>query len=199
MLCSRVSPGALTSSTQSFKKLADLRQSPGSLSIAAWEEELENDVDREFILNGLKNGFDIIDCDATPKSVHCDSHRSAMPSSPHFNQATQQVLKEIEMGNSIVVLQPPEIISPIGVIPKPDGGVRLIHDCSRPDGLSVNDYCSADWKQKFSTVDDAASLVTPGCFMAKVDLKSAYRSVPISQPAGYWSEMAIWQSDCIPS
>ncbi|MEW8547701.1 MAG: reverse transcriptase domain-containing protein [Candidatus Thiodiazotropha sp.] len=150
------------------------------MSIAAWEEELGNDVDRDFILNGLKNGFDIIDGDASPTPVHCENHRSAMPASAYYNQATRQVLKEIEKGNYIVVSQPPEIISPIGVIPKPDGGVRLIHDCSRPDGLSVNDYCTADWKQKFSTVDDAASLVTPGCFMAKVDLKSAYRSVPIS-------------------
>lgn len=45
---------------------------------------------------------------------------------------------------------------------------------------ALNDYCSSDWKQKFSRVDDAASLMTPGCFFAKVDLKSAYRSVSIS-------------------
>ena len=60
-------------------------------------------------------------------------------------------------------------------------GVRLIHDCSRPDGLSVNSYCSSDRQQRFSRVDDAAALVTKGCFMAKVDLKSPYRSVPISK------------------
>ena len=65
-------------------------------------------------------------------------------------------------------------------IPKPDGGVRLIHDCSRPPGQSVNDYNSADWQQKFARIDDAANLMTRGCFFAKVDLKSAYRSVNIS-------------------
>lgn len=134
---------------------------------------MESDEDRDFILYGLYHGFDIIDTDASPVSVHTKNHKSAMPGSPYYHQATAQVLKEIEMGNYKVVSNPPDIISPIGVIPKPDGGIRLIHDCSQPDGLAVNDYCTTDWKQKFSRVEDAAKLVTPGCFMAKVDLKSA--------------------------
>ena len=76
---------------------------------------------------------------------------------------------------------PPKIVSPMAAIPKPDGDVRLIHDCSRPIGEAVNDYCSTDWQFKFARVDDAANLMTPGCYFAKVDLKSAYRSVPISK------------------
>lgn len=87
------------------------------------------------------------------------------------------------MGHYEIVPDPPCIISPMGVIPKPDGGRghRLIHDCSRPSGLAVNDDCSAEWKQKFSTVDEAAALVTKGCLMAKIDLKNAYRSVKLSK------------------
>ena len=45
------------------------------------------------------------------------------------------------------VSDPPDIIGPIAIIPKPDGEIRLIHDCSRPEGLAVNDYCTSDWKQ----------------------------------------------------
>lgn len=128
----------------------------------------------------MRNGFDIIDPDAVPSPVQCENHSSAKPGSPLYSKATDQILREICMGNYQVVHEPPEIISPIGVLPKPDGGVRIIHDCSQPEGYSVNDYCTTEWKQKFSRVDDAAALVTEGCFMAKVDLKSAYRSVPIS-------------------
>ena len=69
----------------------------------------------------------------------------------------------------------------MAAIPKPDGDVRLIHDCSRPVGSAVNDYCSTDWQQKYATVDDAAKCMTEKCYMAKVDLKSAYRSVKISE------------------
>ena len=95
------------------------------------------------------NGFDMIDTSANPCPVQCDNHKSAEHGSPLYLQATEQVLKEI--------------ISPMGVIPKPDGGVRLIHDCSQPAGKSVNDYCTTDWKQTFSRVDDAAGLVTERC------------------------------------
>lgn len=43
----------------------------------------------------------------------------------------------------------------MAAIPKPDGDIHLIHDCSRP--------------------------VTEGCYFAKVDLKSAYRIVGLSK------------------
>ena len=163
------------------KHVSPRKSSQSSLCLAAWEEELGNDIDRDFILDGIKNGFDIIDTTANPSPVQCDNHKSAKPGSPLYRQATEQVLKEIQMGHYEVVSTPPEIISPMGVIPKPDGGVRLIHDCSQPAGKSVNDYCTTDWKQTFSRVDDAAALVTEGCYMAKCDLKSAYRSVEISK------------------
>ena len=35
-------------------------------------------------------------------------------------------------------------------IPKPDGDVRFIQDCSRLTGQTENDYCSSEWKQSFS-------------------------------------------------
>ena len=145
------------------------------------KNKLQDDEDREFILRGITHGFDIIDIDAVPKPVQCDNHKSAQPGSPLYEQATAQILKEVQMGNYEVVSNPPLIVSPMGIIPKPDGGVRLIHDCSLPRGSSVNDYCSSDWHQHFSRVDEAAALVTEGCYMAKVDLQSAYRSVKISE------------------
>ncbi|PJE78159.1 hypothetical protein CI610_02909 [invertebrate metagenome] len=98
-----------------------------------------------------------------------------------YDKATAQINTEIENGNYIQVDQAALIVSPIAVIPKSDGGVRLIHDCSKPTGLAVNDYVSELDKQRFQSVDDAVKLVTPFCYMAKVDLKSAYRSVPISK------------------
>ena len=149
--------------------------------LSAWEEELEGDPDREFILHGVEHGFDIIDTDTHISKVTCPNHPSARPGSPLYDKATEQVLHEIECGNYVVCDKPPTIVSPMAAIPKPDGGVCLIHDCSRPHGQSVNDYCSSDWNQKFARVDDAASMITPGCYFAKVDLKHAYRSVGISK------------------
>ncbi|MES9879857.1 MAG: reverse transcriptase domain-containing protein [Sedimenticola sp.] len=98
-----------------------------------------------------------------------------------FQKASAQVKTEIEHGNYVICGKAPKIISPMAAIPKPDGGVRLIHDCSRPTGRAVNDFCTTDWHHTFARVDDAAALMTEGCYFAKVDLKSAYRSVGISK------------------
>ena len=175
-------PVSLCPKSHSFKKLgSDSPTSSLGLPLSAWEEELKGDIDRKFILNGIKNGFDIIDVAAEPKPVQCDNHKSAQPGSPLYAKATKQILHEIGMGNYEVVSEPPDIISPLGVLEKPDGGIRLIHDCSMPPGQAVNDYSTEEWHQRFARVDDAAALITEGCFMAKVDIQSAYRHVPISK------------------
>ena len=141
---------------------------------------MSDDPDREFLLNGIEKGFDIIDPNCVPSPVEMKNHISASVKNPNFQKVHAQVLVEIENGNYQEVDTPPIIVSPLGAIPKPDGGVRLIHDCSRPTGQSVNSYVLEQEKFKFQSVDDAAKLVQPGSFMAKVDLKSAYRSVSIS-------------------
>ena len=66
-----------------------------------------------------------------------------------------------------------------------------------PTGKVVNDYCTTDWHQKLSKVDDAAALMTTGCFLAKVDLQSAYRSVEISNKKRYDSELPYQRPDLI--
>ena len=63
-------------------------------------------------------------------------------------------------------------------VPKPDGGICLIHDLSRATGQSVNTYASKDYS-KYESLRDALSIIQPGWFMAILDLKSAYRSVHI--------------------
>ena len=154
----------LSNHTHVRKKLDfEDRPLPG-LSLSAWDEELGNDPDRNFILSGIENGFDIIDdvSQITPREV--DNHPSAKPSSPLYEAATQQVLKEIYSGNYVICDTPPKIVSLMAAIPKSDGEVRLIYDCSRPIGAAVNDYCLSEWKLKFSCIDDASKLMTPGCF-----------------------------------
>jgi len=76
-------------------------------------------------------------------------------------------------------------ISPLGVIPKKHtpGKWRLIVDLSSPKDFSINDgipkeFCSLS----YVSVDDVAKHVLelgPGTRMAKVDIRSAYRHVPV--------------------
>ena len=71
----------------------------------------------------------------------------------------------------------PLIINALGAVPKKDSNeLRMIMDCSRPLMMNANSYMDLE-HYKYVTVDDAASLCQPGFWLAKVDLKHAYRSV----------------------
>ena len=109
------------------------------------------------------------------------NHNSVKPSSHIFDLAQEQIQKEIDLGNYIKVNYIPDIVSPFGAIPKDDGSVHIIHDCSLPEvGSSVNGYAKLEEKIKYQSIDDAVALLGQGYWMAKLDLKSAYRSVGIS-------------------
>lgn len=75
-------------------------------------------------------------------------------------------------------------VSPFGVIPKSEPGKwRLILDLSSPGGRSVNDGINKEWcSLSYVSVDDIAARNVHqgrGALMAKFDLKSAYRQVPV--------------------
>ena len=157
----------------------EVRSLPG-LNLTAWDQELQDDSDKKFILEGIENGFDIIDPGSQIPKVSCLNHPSARPSSVLFPKGSERVLKKLNMEIMAFVMNVP-LYQPYGAVPKADNDVRLIHDCSRPTGQALNNLCSADWKQKFARVDDAAGMMTKGCYMARVDLRKAYRSLPISR------------------
>ena len=75
-------------------------------------------------------------------------------------------------------------VSPLGVVPKKaPGEYRLIHHLSFPRGASVNDGISTeDTSVQYARVDDAVTMIKQlgqGCFLAKTDIKSAFRIIPI--------------------
>lgn len=80
-------------------------------------------------------------------------------------------------------------ISPLGVIPKKTPGeFRIIHHLSYPKGASINDSIPPEFSTvKYASVDDAISIIQrqgKGCAMAKTDVRSAFRIVPV-HPSDY--------------
>ena len=124
------------------------------------------------------HGFKLAPEDCT--SLHAQQHNyKSATSAAHKPKVEQTILGKIADGNHVVTDIKPTIISALGAIPKPDSSeVRLIHDCSRPPGWALNDYISCS-SFKFQTLDDATKMLQPNYFMAKIDLRHAYRSVPI--------------------
>ena len=79
----------------------------------------------------------------------------------------------------------PELrISPVGLVSKSDGGCRLITHLSHPEGDSVNDGISdAHSSVSYTSFDAVVNMVFnlgKGADLAKRDIKSAFRLLPIS-------------------
>ena len=75
-------------------------------------------------------------------------------------------------------------VSPLRVIPKKvPGEFRLIHHLSFPKGSSVNDGIPYEHSSvNYAAIDQAIQLIKtagPGCFLAKTDIKNAFRIIPI--------------------
>lgn len=110
-----------------------------------------------------------------------DNYRSAINRRP---QVEKQLRDEIAEGRYIICQDKPPLVSALGAIDKPNGGIRLITDCSQPEGAgALNEYANSLLHTKYQTVDDAVDIINKydRPFLAKADLKSAYRSVQIHE------------------
>jgi hypothetical protein len=110
--------------------------------------------------------------------VNIDNYKSATnPDNRH--KVEQTIRDEMAQGNYVISAVKPTVVSALGAIPMPDSSeIRIIHDCSRPHGHAVNDYINID-TIKFQSLDKAIKLLRPNYYVAKIDLKHAYRSVSI--------------------
>ena len=93
---------------------------PG-LNLEAWLIELRDDPDKDFLLAGIAHGFDIVNSEALVAPVEVKNHPSASPGSKCYELVKQQVLSEISEGNYVICDSKPELISPLGAIPKTAG------------------------------------------------------------------------------
>ena len=85
---------------------------------------------------------------------------------------------------SIIPLTPFRV-SPLGVVPKKNlGEFRLIHHLSFPKGSSVNDGIPLEHSRVcYATIGDAINhikTVGTDAYLAKTDIKSAFRILPIN-------------------
>lgn len=155
-----------------------------------WEEELKDDKDREFLLEGIRKGFRITNAESKIVEAHGKNHKSALKHDMK-GCVEKELKKQIAEGHYIKAKTKPAIISPLAAIPKDDGSVRIIHDASVPEGSSLNDY-TEHHSVRYKTIQDACKLAKRGYFCAKVDLQGAYRSVGV-HPDDYKATGVAWK------
>lgn len=159
------------------------------LRVSEWEKLLLPHPDRQFVdylLDGMKNGFRIGFNYLSKTRVTKRNMKSAYQ---HPEVVQRYIDNEVRLGRVRGPLQPAEAagvhISRFGVIPKPHqpGKWRMIVDLSHPVGLSVNDgidksHCSLTYL-KLDQVAETVMKLGRGAMLAKIDIQSAYRVIPV--------------------
>lgn len=96
--------------------------------------------------------------------------------------------------------------SGIGVVPKKGGKWRMITHLSAPTGRSINDAIPKEhYSLRYASIDHAVALLHQagkGAQMAKVDLKSAFRMVPVRREdwqllGVHWNNQ-LYLDKCLP-
>lgn len=136
------------------------------------------DPDWKYLLWGVTFGFEIINPDCPAQY----GNNSSNIKSPIFREIiNDKLLCELREDMLSVVPGPLLCNHSIFCVPKTDGGGRAIIDCSRPKNSSINAYTDKiAQKFKYHSVDDIASLMHKGDYMSTVDIKDAYRAIPIN-------------------
>ena len=137
------------------------------------------DKDTLFILDGVYNGFRVVDPTAAVPIYNCRNYNSCFDGD-NLQKMNSIMTAELASGKISVSESRPDQVHALGAVPKPNGSVRHITDCSMPRKTSVNNFMKSTFTTfTFNTIDDVIKDIQPGSFMATVDLQDAYRSVPI--------------------
>ena len=151
-----------------------------------FECELVSYPNKDFVCHivlGIRYGFKI-GC-AGPQFAHTSPNLPSAYLQPKVIDETLH--KECKAGRIAGPFSYPPLAhfrsSGVGLVPKKDGGWRMIHHLSAPSGSSVNDYINQDvCSLSYTTINDATSSLIrldPGSWMAKMDLKSAFCLCPV--------------------
>ena len=138
------------------------------------------------IYNGFKYGFPL-HYEGPLISFNAENLKSAKDN-PSIVQ--EKIQKEIQSGRVEGPFSDPPFnafrVSPLGLVPKKEPGeYRMIHHLSYPKGNSVNDFidqdlCSVQYT-KFDAVIQMVQQLGQGALLAKTDIKSAFRLLPVSK------------------
>ena len=75
----------------------------------------------------------------------------------------------------------PQCVHALGAVHKSNGKLSPITDCHRPEGKSINNYMETTCQEfTFMKLDAVVDYMNENCWLAVLDLKSAYRNIHIS-------------------
>ena len=160
------------------------------LHIPAWESRLQDYKDPE-VASFLKYGWPISYLKDQLPCVPPTNHPSAYLYAAHVDRYVEKELVEGAMMGpfSNNPLNVPLIISPLQTVEKRgSSNRRVVVDLSYPSGTSVNDgipkgqFLGEEYVLEYPSIDALVDLIKEkgqGCLLYKVDLRRAYRQLPV--------------------
>ena len=148
--------------------------------------------DREILscVLGVKLEFDSTPVPPNRKTKQINSKESKIIEAEISKLLLKNVIEE-------TLPEPDQILSPIFLVPKPDGSYRLILN------LKQLNTCITYRHFKMDTLNVITKLVSKNCFMASVDLKDAYYSIPIAKAHRKYLRFQfkgqLYQYTCMPN
>ena len=136
-----------------------------------------------YVVDGFRFGFDIgfqgLLLNTFPRNL-----LSARSNPSHVSEV---IRKELTRRHTSGPFMSPPLwpfhCSPLGAVPKSDGTYRIILDLSSPRGSSINEGIPKElFSVRYSSFDDAVDLVRllgKSTFMAKLDIRHAFRLCPV--------------------
>ncbi|KAJ6000957.1 hypothetical protein N7481_001366 [Penicillium waksmanii] len=161
-------------------ELPKLQLSPSPLYTKGWGNLLRHyPGDLGYTITGILTHGAQIGYRGSKQSCHSTNHQIHEPSTISAKLAEDLNLGRVRLASS------PSFVSPLGLVPKHDGGYRRIHDLSWPPGQGINQDIPESWSAiKYMTIDDIYKQVTQaglGCIIIKRDIKDAFRIVPVAE------------------
>ena len=152
-------------------------------AISALAENFPNKNLCTYILEGLRIGFKT----GYRGPMTVTRPKNLRSATNNKRKVSEAINKEIKRKHTSGPFKQPPFsqlhCSPIGSADKPDGSIRLVMDLSQPEGSSINEWIDKDeFSVHYTHFDEATKLVRmagEGCFMCKVDIKHAFRLLPV--------------------
>lgn len=179
------------------------------LRLLSFKDELSNHPNPDWVtalLEGLEKGVRL-----GYHGPRCHRiARNLLSAYTHPDIIDKEIEKEVSLNRILGPFDIPPLpnlqCSGVGVVEKKNGGWRMIMHLSAPTDNSINDGINKeDFSLHYSTIDDAVQLIHQqgaGANMAKIDIKSAFRTIPVHQEDRellgiYWREK-FYIDRCLP-
>lgn len=163
---------------------------PTPVNAHVFAELLDGYEKKDFIVNGFKNGF-FVNFEGDELEVDSPNSKAALDNPEAVDS---KLAKELEANRIAGPFEEPPFENfrsyPLSIREKSTPGqYRLLHNLSYPyDDRSINANIADEFATtSYATIHDAMQLILKlgrGCFLAKSDIKSAFRIVPI-HPSQY--------------